>query len=108
MKRLHKMEMPKVEDILPAVFGSLGSAWFWLKGSRGRRVGLALFGVAASYYSIDYVSVAFGVDRGVVGFWLGVFCVSIVDSVFKTWQELGPIDAIRNTVRAVRGDKKDD
>ena len=30
MKRLHKMEMPKVEGSLLAVFGNLGSANEWL------------------------------------------------------------------------------
>ena len=40
-----------------------------------------------------------GMGEGLAGFLVGLFGMSIVDSIFRTWQELGVTDLVREFAR---------
>ena len=91
-----------LERLLPGAIGSIG-ALLWIKGTWPRRIAMVGLGSAASYYGAPHVSVLFGMEEGLAGFLTGLFGMSVVDSVFKTWQELGLTELVREFVRARLG-----
>ena len=95
--KLHDME-----KLLPGLIGSAG-ALLWIKGTWPRRIAMVGLGSAASYYGAQHVSALFGMEEGLSGFLTGLFSMSVVDSVFKTWQELGLTELVREFVRARLG-----
>lgn len=92
----------EIEKLLPGAIGSLG-ALLWIKGTWPRRIAMVGLGSAASYYGAPHVSLAFTMGEGLAGFLTGLFSMSVVDSVFKTWQDLGMTDIVREFVRARLG-----
>lgn len=94
----------EIEKLLPGAIGSLG-ALLWIKGTWPRRIAMVGLGSAASYYGAQHVSALFGMEEGLSGFLTGLFSMSVVDSVFKTWQELGLTELVREFVRARLGIK---
>ena len=93
-----------LEKLLPGLIGSAG-ALLWIKGTWPRRIAMVGLGSAASYYGAQHVSAWFGMEEGLSGFLTGLFSMSVVDSVFKTWQELGLTELVREFVRARLGIK---
>ena len=93
-----------LERLLPGAIGSAG-ALLWIKGTWPRRIAMVGLGSAASYYGAQHVSALFGMEEGLSGFLTGLFSMSVVDSVFKTWQELGLTELVREFVRARLGIK---
>lgn len=83
---------------IPGVVGSLG-ALIWIKGTMPRRVAMVLLGSATSYYATPYLVVTLGMGEGLTGFLIGLFGMSVVDSIFKTWQELGLSEILREFIR---------
>lgn len=96
-----------LERLLPGAIGSAG-ALLWIKGTWPRRIAMVGLGSAASYYGAQHVSALFGMEEGLSGFLTGLFSMSVVDSVFKTWQELGLTELVREFVRARLGIKSKD
>ena len=94
-----------LERLLPGAIGSIG-ALLWIKGTWPRRIAMVGLGSAASYYGAPHVSALFGMEEGLSGFLTGLFSLSVVDSVFKTWQELGLTELVREFVRARLGLQK--
>lgn len=94
-----------LERLLPGAIGSIG-ALLWIKGTWPRRIAMVGLGSAASYYGAPHVSVLFAMEEGLSGFLTGLFSMSVVDSVFKTWQELGLTELVREFVRARLGLQK--
>lgn len=95
-------KLHEIEKLLPGVIGSIG-ALLWIKGTWPRRIAMVGLGSAASYYGAPHVSVLFGMEEGLAGFLTGLFGMSVVDSVFRTWQELGVTELVREFVRARLG-----
>ena len=95
-------KLHEIERLLPGVIGSIG-ALLWIKGTWPRRIAMVGLGSAASYYGAQHVSVLFGMEEGLAGFLTGLFGMSVVDSVFRTWQELGVTELVREFVRARLG-----
>lgn len=92
-----------MKDLIPGAIGSLGAAILWIKGPWGRRIAMAALGAVASYYGAPYLATTLGMSEGLSGFLLGLFGMSVVDSIFKTWQERGLTDMIRDFMAALRG-----
>lgn len=97
------MELPDPKDFIPGALGSFGAALWWLKGPPGRRIGLGVLGSAAAYYGAPYISQTLGLPLQLAGLMLGLFGMSVVDSIFKTWHERGLTQMIRDFASAVRG-----
>lgn len=93
---------PEVSKLLPGVIGSIG-ALLWIQGSWPRRIALMALGSAASFYGGHHVSSLFSMGEGLAGFLIGLFSMSVVDSIFKTWSELGFSSILREFVRARLG-----
>lgn len=89
---------PEITKALPGVFGSIG-ALLWIKGPMSRRISMVLLGSAASYYGTPHLSITLGMGEGLTGFLIGLFGMSIVDSIFKTWQELDLSTILREFLR---------
>lgn len=89
---------PEIHKVIPGVVGSLG-ALLWLKGSWPRRIAMVGLGSAASFWGTPPLATSFGMGEGLTGFLLGLFSMSIVDSIFKTWNELGFTDIVREWIR---------
>lgn len=100
-------KLHELEKLLPGLIGSAG-ALLWIKGTWPRRIAMVGLGSAASYYGAQHVSALFGMEEGLSGFLTGLFSMSVVDSVFKTWQELGLTELVREFVRARLGIKSKD
>lgn len=96
-------EFPDMKDIIPGAIGSFGAALLWLRGPWGRRLAMATLGAAASYYGAPYVAQTLSLSEGFAGFMLGLFGMSLVDSIFKTWQDQGLTAMIRDFASAIRG-----
>ena len=92
----------EIEKLLPGAIGSLG-AMLWINGTWPRRIAMVGLGSAASYYGAQHVSALFGMEEGLAGFLTGLFGMSVVDGVFKTWQEIGLTELVREFVRARLG-----
>lgn len=92
----------EVQKLLPGVIGSLG-ALLWIRGSWSRRIAMAGLGSAASYYGAPHVAAMMGMGEGLAGFLVGLFGMSVVDSIFKTWQELGLTSIAREFIRKWMG-----
>lgn len=92
----------EAEKILPGAIGSIG-ALLWIKGTWPRRVAMMALGSAASYYGAPHVAGLFGMGEGLAGFLVGLFSMSVVDSIFTTWQELGITEILREFVRSRLG-----
>lgn len=97
------MELPELKNIIPGALGSFGAAALWIKGPWGRRLTMAGLGSVASYYGAPYISQTLHMAEGFAGFMLGLFGMSVVDSVFKTWHERGLTEMIRDFTQALRG-----
>lgn len=97
------MELPDFKNFLPGALGSFGAALFFMKGSAGRRVGLGVFGSFLAYYGSPYISQTLNMSEGLAGLMLGLFGMSVVDSIFKSWQERGLPETIRDFWQALRG-----
>lgn len=93
---------PEVQKLLPGALGSAG-ALLWLKGTWLRRVAMVALGSAASYYGAPHVASMFGMADSLAGFLVGLFGMSVVDSIFKTWADLGLSAMLREFLRARLG-----
>lgn len=91
-------KLHELEKLLPGLIGSAG-ALLWIKGTWPRRIAMVGLGSAASYYGAQHVSALFGMGEGLAGFLVGLFGMSVVDSLFKTWQELGLTEIVREFLR---------
>lgn len=87
-----------VEKLLPGAIGSLG-ALLWIQGTWPRRIAMMALGSVASFYGAPHVANMLGMGEGLAGFLVGLFGMSIVDSIFRTWQELGVTDLVREFAR---------
>lgn len=77
---------PEVQKLAPGVIGSVG-ALLWIKGTWPRRIAMVALGSAASYYAGPIVAERFAMEAGFSGFLVGLFGMSIVDSIFRAWNE---------------------
>lgn len=102
-ERIRVMELPDIKEIIPGAIGSFGAAALWLRGPWGRRLTMATLGAAASYYGAPYVAKTLSLSEGFAGFMLGLFGMSVVDSIFKTWHDRGLTAMIREFASALRG-----
>lgn len=92
----------EVQKALPGVIGSVG-ALLWIKGTWPRRIAMVGLGSAASYYGAPHLAGMFGMGEGLAGFLVGLFGMSVVDSIFKTWQDLGLTPIMREFIRTKLG-----
>lgn len=92
----------EVQKLLPGVIGSLG-ALLWIKAPWPRRVAMVALGSAASYYGGPHLATTVGMGEGLAGFLVGLFGMSVVDSIFRTWQDMGLTSIVREFVRARLG-----
>ena len=88
----------EIEKLLPGAIGSLG-AMLWIKGTWPRRNAMVGLGSAASFYGAPHVASMTGMGDSLAGFLVGLFSMSVVDSLFKTWQELGLTEIVREFLR---------
>lgn len=93
---------PELQKLLPGVLGSAG-ALLWLKGSWVRRMAMVGLGSVASYYGAPHIATMFGMGEGLAGFLVGLFGMSVVDSIFKTWADLGFTPILREFIRVRLG-----
>lgn len=91
-----------VKHLIPGFLGSAG-ALLWLKDTWPRKLAMVCLGVATSYYASPFFSQVFSLDAGLSGFLVGLFGMSIVDSIFRTWENLGITKLIREFIRARLG-----
>lgn len=89
---------PELSKAIPGVVGSVG-ALIWIKGPLPRRIAMVVLGSAASYYATPHLATTFSMGEGLSGFLIGLFGMSVVDSIFKTWQELGLTEITREFIR---------
>lgn len=92
----------EVQKLLPGVIGSIG-AMLWINAPWHRRVSMVALGSAASYYGAQHLATRLGMDEGLSGFLVGLFGMSVVDSVFKTWADMGLSIMVRDWLRARLG-----
>ena len=92
----------EVQKLMPGVIGSIG-AMLWINAPWPRRVSMVALGSAASYYGAQHLATMFGMGEGLSGFLLGLFGMSVVDSIFKTWADMGLTSILREFVRARLG-----
>jgi hypothetical protein len=90
------------EKFVPGLLGSM-AALLWLEGNPTRKLGLFVFGVAVSYYFTPWLASESGVPESVTGLTVGLFGMSVVDSIFKVWTSLGLTSLVREWVRARLG-----
>lgn len=88
--------------IWPGVIGSVG-ALLWIDGSWPRKVAMVVLGSFTSYYAGDWVISATGMNPKLAGFIIGLFGMAVVDSVFKSWSDLGLTEILREFIRARLG-----
>lgn len=93
---------PEVQNLMPGVIGSIG-ALLWINGTWPRRIAMVGLGSAASYYGAPHIATMFGMGEGLAGFLVGLFGMSVVDSIFRTWQGLGLTSLVREFIRARMG-----
>lgn len=91
-----------LEKLLPGLIGSVG-ALLWIKGSWPRRIAMVGLGSAASFYGAPHIATMFGMGEGLAGFLVGLFGMSVVDSIFRTWQDLGLTIIVREAIRTRLG-----
>ena len=92
----------EVQKILPGVIGSVG-AMLWINAPWPRRGAMVALGSAASYYGAQHLATMLGMGEGLSGFLVGLFSMSVVDSVFKTGAEMGLSGMVRDWLRARLG-----
>lgn len=92
----------EVQKLMPGVIGSIG-AMLWINAPWPRRVAMVALGSAASYYGAQHLATMLGMGQGLAGFLLGLFGMSVVDSIFKTWADMGLTSILREFVRARLG-----
>lgn len=90
----------ELQKLAPGIIGSLG-AMLWIKAPWPKRAAMVLLGSAASYYGGQHVAQMLGMGEGLAGFLVGLFSMSVVDSVFKTWQELELTALVRDWLRSL-------
>ena len=90
----------EVQKILPGVIGSIG-AMLWINAPWPRRVAMVALGSAASYYGAQHLAAMLGMGEGLSGFLVGLFGMSVVDSVFKA--DMGLSVMVRDWLRARLG-----
>lgn len=99
---MQNFTLNELEKFIPGVVGSLG-ALLWIRGTWSRRIAMMALGSAASYYGAPHMAQLFTMGEGLAGFLVGLFGMSVVDSVFKTWQELGLTELVREFLRTKLG-----
>ncbi len=92
----------EMDKVIPGVVGSVG-ALLWIQGSWPRKIAMMALGAAASYYAGPHIANVFSMGEGLAGFLVGLFGMSIVDSLFKTWNELGLTELTREFLRSKLG-----
>lgn len=92
----------EVQKLIPGVIGSIG-AMLWINATWPRRVAMVALGSAASYYGAQHLATMLCMGEGLSGFLVGLFSMSVVDSVFKTWAEMGLSVMVRDWLRAHLG-----
>lgn len=93
---------PEVAKLIPGTIGSVG-ALLWIKGSWPRKIALVVLGSAASFYGAPRITEMFGLGEGLSGFLVGLFGMSVVDSIFRFWQDHDIGGTINEVVRARLG-----
>lgn len=91
-----------LEKLIPGFLGSFG-ALLWLKETWPRRIAMLFLGVVLSYYAGNYAAELFSLDKSLAGFLVGLFGMSLVDTVFKTWESLGLAQTFKEFVRVKLG-----
>lgn len=91
-----------IEKLAPGIVGSIG-ALLWIRGTWPRKIAMMGLGSAASYYGGPHVATLLNMDPGLSGFMIGLFGMSVVDSLFKTWYELGLTELVREFLRSKLG-----
>jgi uncharacterized membrane protein YfcA len=94
--------MSHVEKLLPGAMGSVG-AMLWVQGTWKRKLGLLAFGTAVTYYVGPWVAHETDIPETVAGLMVGLFGISIVDSLFRAWQDLALSSLVREFIRARLG-----
>lgn len=94
--------MQHVEKLLPGIFGSMG-AMLWIQGTLKRKLALFAFGGVASWYAAPWLSHVTAIPEGFAGLMVGLFGMSVIDSIFRAWQELGFSQLLREWLRARLG-----
>src|SRR5574337_231350 len=84
---------------VPGILGSIGALW-WIHGPWHKRMAMVALGIAASVHGSAYIATTFGMSEGLAGLLIGLFGMSVVDSIFKTWAELGLTPMLREFIRA--------
>lgn len=75
----------------------------WIQGSWKRKLGLFAFGGVLAWYASGWLSVVTGIPEGFSGLLLGMFGMSIVDSLFRGWEALNLSALLREYVRQKLG-----
>lgn len=91
-----------LQQVLPGFLGSV-FALLWIKGPWPRRMSMVGLGAVMSTYGGAWMAALTGLNEGFAGFLMGLFGVAVVDSIFKSWAELGLTEIIREFIRARLG-----
>lgn len=89
----------ELQKLIPGIIGSVG-AMLWIKAPWPRRVAMVVLGSAASFYGGQHVAHMLGMGESLAGFLVGLFSMSVVDSIFRVWQDLGITAILRDAIRA--------
>lgn len=87
-----------LEKLAPGLLGSMG-AMLWIQGSWKRKLSLFAFGGVMSWYASAWLSHVTGIPEGFAGLMVGLFGMSVVDSIFRAWADLGLSSIVREWVR---------
>lgn len=68
-----------------AIPGLIGAAcsWRWINGNKSQKLGMIFAGAAFAYIAQEYFAQKFDLPVGLAGWAIGLFGMSIVDSIFK-------------------------
>lgn len=91
-----------LEKILPGLLGSLG-AMLWINGTWNRKLALFAFGGVLAWYIPPWLSEVTGIPEGFGGLLVGLFGMSIVDAIFRTWNDLHISSIVTEWIRLKLG-----
>ena len=94
--------MQHIEKLVPGAMGSVG-ALLWINGTWKRKIALLILGTAFTYYVGPWVAHETEIPETVAGLMVGLFGMSIVDSLFRAWQDLALSSLAREFIRARLG-----
>lgn len=91
-----------LEKLAPGLLGSMG-AMLWIQGSWKRKLSLFAFGGVMAWYATPWIYAKTGISEGFLGLMVGLFGMSVVDSIFRAWADLGLSSILREWVRVRLG-----